>query len=377
MWNLNAVIWLIGILCVISPAVPAGSEPTVRVAILKGLDHVSIEGESILIRDVWTYNAIVEPPEFAGFRLEPAAGHILIDGKDSETNWLNVIPKKTMMKLNGKPFRGKVEIAIDEDNLLVVVNELSIEDYVKGVINHEISSAWNIEAVKSQAIVARTYAIYQKRQRVNRFYDLESSVLDQVYGGAQNEDFRARYAVDETQGMVLFYDGEIVKPYYFSTCGGATEDAANVWGESKPYLSSVKCNFCKDSPAYKWTKSLSLNTIKNKLSAEGYKIGEIAKIIILGRTRSGRVLKLSIADSRGSVKLNGVDFRRIMGYNVIKSTSFEVKVNGGEAIFSGRGSGHGVGLCQWGAKGMADSGYNFKEILEYYYPGTKIERWYK
>lgn len=350
--------------------------PHVRVALLRGLSKISIDGRNLLIRDVWTYSSIFQSEEFSGLNLEVNSGTILLNKNDTETNWVTVIPLNGIMNLNSKPFRGKAEVAVDTDGKLVVINELSLEDYLKGVINREISSAWEIDAVMAQAIVARTYALYKKRERTNRFYDLESSVLDQVYGGADTEDARVRYAVDNTRGMVLTYNDELIKPYYFSTCGGYTEDGNNVWGEAKPYLKMVRCKYCKESPVFNWTVNLSLSNIESTLRSAGYRIKGLNSIKVLSQYESGRVKKIRISGESGTAILSGVDFRRIMGYDVIKSTMFNVSIEGGSAIFKGKGSGHGVGLCQWGAKGMAEAGYSYKEILEHYFPGTIIRRWY-
>lgn len=368
-------------LCLIflTNGLPAGESrniPHVRVALLRGLSKISIDGKNILLRDVWTYSTIFESQEFSGIKIEVNSGSILLNQNESETNWLTVIPLNGIMNLNGKPFRGKAEIAVDTDGRLVVINELSLEDYLKGVINREISSSWEIDAVMAQAIVARTYALYKKRDRTNRFYDLEPSVLDQVYGGADTEDARVRYAVDNTAGMVLTYKNELIKPYYFSTCGGYTEDGENVWGESKPYLKMVRCKYCKSSPAFTWRKSIPLSKLESALRSAGYNLNGIHSIKVISRYESGRVKKIRISGESRDTTLTGVDFRRIIGYDVIKSTMFDVFIEGSSAVFKGKGSGHGVGLCQWGAKGMAEDGYNYKEILEHYFPGTEIRRWY-
>ncbi len=371
-----SILLCLTLLTFILPAEDSRDIPLVRVALLRGLSAISIDGKNLLIRDVWTYSPVFESEEFSGLKLKVNSGTIMLNNRESETNWVTVIPLNGIMNLNGKPFRGKAEVAVDTDGKLVVINELSLEDYLKGVINREISSAWEMDAVMAQAIVARTYALYKKRDRANRFYDLESSVLDQVYGGADTEDARVRYAVENTEGMVLTYGNELIKPYYFSTCGSWTEDGNNVWGEAKPYLKMIRCKYCKNSPAFNWSQKIPLSKFESALRSAGYRIKGINSIKILSQYDSGRVKKLRISGKSGEITISGVDFRRIMGYDVIKSTMFEVFIEGSSAVFKGRGSGHGVGLCQWGAKGMAEDGYTYREILEHYFPGTEIRRWY-
>ena len=181
-------------------------------------------------------------------------------------------------------------------------------------------------------------------------------------------------AVNVTKGKILVYKGDLVPAYYHATCAGSTEDASNLWKVDMPPLKGgVMCDYCTRSPHYKWRKEIPLWTLEENLNKNGYKLARIASVEILSRNRSGRVDKMEIKDEAGaSVVLTGKDFRQIVGPNELRSTKIEVSIKCGSLIIDGHGWGHGVGMCQWGAFGMAEKGKKAGEILAYYYPGSEI-----
>jgi stage II sporulation protein D len=220
----------------------------------------------------------------------------------------------------------------------------------------------------------RSYAIYQKDARRNSLYHLESSVMDQVYDGIEIEDSRAARAVQETEGEVLVYSGGVIQAFYHSNCGGHTEAAQNVWGADIPYLQGVDCKYCLNAPSSRWEQNLPLKKIENQLKSAGYQVSGLYSIRAGKTNRSGRLQNLILSLPKGDVAITAVNFRKAVGYSVIKSTNFSVRSSGENAVFSGLGNGHGVGLCQWGSKQRAGDGFNYREILSYYYPGVKIEK---
>jgi len=275
--------------------------------------------------------------------------------------------------VNGRGFRGNVDIIKKDGGKLMVINRLPLDDYLYGVLYHEVSHRWPMEVLKAQAIAARTFALYQVRQNKLQPYDLRSDVYSQVYGGRTSEKWSTTRAVNLTRGKVLTYNGEIFPSYYHATCAGHTEDAVNLWNIDMPPLKGVPCDFCKDSPHYRWTKDIPLQAIRDKLSDNGHKIGRIAAVSIISKNASGRVDKLEIRDEAGtSIVLTGKDFRQIMGPNEMRSTKFDATVKEGGLVIYGLGWGHGVGMCQWGAYGMARRGKKAEEILKYYYPGAEV-----
>ncbi len=347
-----------------SAAVP---DETIRIAILKNGAAVTVAGDGILAtRENGDALALAAPVD-----IKPENAGISANGMFCRRLRISA---PLAVYVNGKPYRGVIEIT-PADKGLLVVNELPLEDYLVGLINCEISSAWPIEAVKAQAVIARTYAINRKNARKNALYHLESSVMDQVYDGCLIEDSRARRAVTETAGEVLTYDGAVIQAFYHSNCGGRTEAAANVWGgTSPPYLKGVECQYCLTSTSSVWEQRLTLRVIEERLKAAGLKVAGVSDIRTGVRNNRGRLKNIVVVSSRGEVAVGGDQFRKAVGYGVIKSTNFTVKVAGGEAFFSGLGNGHGVGLCQWGAKQRALDGFGYGEILSYYYPGTELKK---
>jgi stage II sporulation protein D len=339
---------------------------TIRVAIHKNIAEVTIDGDGILATRENSKAIALSAP----FVIKTGKNCIIVE--NSSFLKLTVGAFSTVL-VNGKPYRGFVEITPGENGLLVV-NELPIEEYLVGLINSEISSAWPIEAVKAQAIIARTYAVNRKNARKGAIYHLESTVLDQVYSGSIIEDSRSHRAVSETSGEVLVYNGAVIQAFYHSNCGGKTEASENVWGMSLPYMKGVDCQYCLASGSSTWEQKLTLKEIEEKLKNSGFRVSALSDIIGGSRNNRGRLKQIVAISSRGETVIPGDQFRKAIGYGIIKSTNFTVKVANGEASFSGIGNGHGVGLCQWGSKQRALDGFGYTEILSYYYPGTDLKK---
>ena len=275
--------------------------------------------------------------------------------------------------INGRNFRGAIQLIKTGDAKLTVINRIGLEDYVKGILYHEASHYWPMESLKAQAIVSRTYAVYQMQANRSKDFDVTSDIYSQVYGGKTSERERTNRAVNETRGQILTYQGKVIPTYFHATCGGYTEDASVLWNINIPPLKGVACGFCKDSPHFNWHYVALLDEISEKLADAGHKTGSIKNIIILGRNNSGRVFDLKISGSKKDLKISAKDFRSIMSPNIIRSTNFSVSVVNKDAVFEGLGWGHGVGLCQWGAYFMAKQGHSAGQILKYYYPGAYVK----
>jgi stage II sporulation protein D len=371
--KLLSLIILSFVLCLPLSANAGISNPVnIRIAVLKGVETVRLEGSGLTVTDDQGKRLDISSPAMVkrsgnGISVNGISMRRLLASCSSGT--------PNVVLVNGKGYRNGVEIQVAEKGL-VVINELGLEDYLAGIINCEISSQWSMEAVKAQAVVARSYAVFQREARKNLPYHLESTVLDQVYGGCDLEDSRAVRGVRETAGEVLMYDGKVIQAFFHSSCGGHTEAAENVWSFGMPYLRGVDCKYCLTSPSVEWVLTIPLDKLESILRNGGYAVAGLRGIIPLSRNKSGRIESLSIVFENGSVNLSAVDFRKMVGYSVIKSTNFDVRISGENAIFSGRGYGHGVGLCQWGAKKRAEDGFNYREILSYYYPGTTQKKIY-
>ncbi len=285
-----------------------------------------------------------------------------------------VKPSGKFIEVNGKRYRGWMELRKKKNGQLLVINDLDIEDYLPGVVSSEIPAGWEYEALKAQAVAARTYALYQKRTAGRRFYHIHATVNDQVYAGINGERPQTVSAVRDTKGLVLVFEGDIIPAFYHASCGGHTEDAFELWGIDAPYLRGVDCE-CQNISRYGlWEKKVGKVQVISALRRLGRRIGDILNMSIRGITPAGRVKAVAIRSRSGETVIPAESLRAALGNTLIPSVFFELEYEADEAVFSGRGSGHGVGLCQWGAEEMAERGSDFTSILSHYYPGTKIEQ---
>ena len=299
---------------------------------------------------------------------------------------------------NGKKYRGVLRIS-QTDSGTLVVNELPMDSYLRGVVPLEIGNRTSAEmaAVQAQAVAARTYAY--KHLNNARAFDMYSTVQDQVYGGVDAEKPLSDSAILTTADIVVLYHGQPISTPYHSTCGGSTAAVTEVWYDQpdEPYLRPVSDRipatdhfYCDPSPRFSWTQnydSAGLQAVMEKYlaaytNAPKTGLGKIVDIREDGRTPSGRIRSLTVQTESGSYSLRGNDIRFVLRDPkgaILNSTYFnfeETKANGGVSALTvnGRGYGHGIGMCQWGAIGRARAGQNFRTILETYYPGTTIGR---
>lgn len=282
-------------------------------------------------------------------------------------------------RIGSKMYRGSLSVLLKSPGRLIVVDTIGLEDYISGLINSEISSSWHEEVIKTQAVAARTYALNQlesvRRAIAKKSYDIASTTLAQVYEGAHKADFHSQNAAEKTRGEVLMKGNAVFPAYYHSTCGGRTERAHNVWpGEEGPPI--VSDPYCAHSPKFSWNFKIPVSEFVETLSRNSVELGEVETIDVTVFPDSQRVDMLLIEDDDGFKMVKAVEIRRMFGWQNVKSTWFDVKVSGGFIAFEGRGYGHGVGLCQWGAKAMAEKGKSYREILKFYYPDAEIVGFY-
>ncbi|MBF8983772.1 stage II sporulation protein D [Lutibacter sp. B2] len=271
------------------------------------------------------------------------------------------------------------------------IEKIDLEEYIKGVVSSEMPAAFNIEALKAQAIAARSYATARKDTYKEDGHpghpgaELCDGVHCQAYKSKEDlkelkgkkwmEDYwpKIEKAVEETKGLVITYSGEpINQPLFHSTSGGKTENSEDVFSASVPYLRSVESPYEAKAPHCEDQQIVSIKTFVSKIKNR-YKDCDIVEgniksdLKILERSTGGRILKIQV----GNKILRGRDIRDIVG---LRSANFKVRMGGGDLIFDTIGYGHGVGMSQWGANGMAERGSTFEEILKHYYVGVEIEK---
>ena len=269
-----------------------------------------------------------------------------------------------------KRFSGKINLFVLDSEILVV-NVLGIEKYLSSVVGSEMPTKWPMEALKAQAIASRTYALKQKG---NSLFDIDSTQRNQVYNGLESRTYKTIRAVKSTRSLVLTYKNKLINALFHSSSGGMTENSQDVWKNKYPYLSSVK-DFDKKNPKFRWQKNFSNKELFNLFP----KIGGIKNIEILNITDTGRVKNVKLYGAYGSDQISGVDLRKKLGLNstfvrfkLIEEQSKEFPIEKGLVVF-GQGSGHGVGMSQWGAKYMASKGQKAEKILKHFYRGVQIK----
>ncbi|MDD3626069.1 MAG: SpoIID/LytB domain-containing protein [bacterium] len=300
---------------------------------------------------------------------------VYVNGKTYREDGLIFKPEKGgQIHFNNKYYRGVImTIPSETPDKFYVINVIGLEEYLLGVLAEEIPHTWHIEALKAQAVAARTYA-YEKilNNSPKSKYDVLATDMSQVYGGMNSERESTTKAVNETKGLIMTYKDKPIAAFFHSTCGGATDDAATVWGKNFPYLRRVTCNYCKPSPHYEWSYTIDIDKLEDILDNKGYDIGYIKKIALVGKSDAGRIKDIQITGSKKTVNISSNNFRIMVGAKNMKSTNFKATLKNRKLYLNGNGFGHGIGMCQWGAKGMAEHGYKYTEILHQYYKNIKI-----
>lgn len=339
----------------------------IRVAVADGLKSVEVGGGAVLVTDPAGRAVLSGRP--ASIRVTLKNGGFDVEGRRVAA--VRLRPSGTgALRLNGREYPGSLDVLKNGDGL-VVVNELPFEEYLAGALKAEASDKWPMEILKAQAIVARTYAAYHRVLNAAKPFHLVASTAHQQYAGKVAETSPVWRATRETEGQVLYWDGQLFPAFYHTDSGGHTEDPRLVFAaRNMPALRAVRSEFSGDSPHFAWNLDMPIGQLAQILKKGGISVGAVVRLEVLERSPSLRVLRLAIHGTRGTATLAGAEFRRILGYDTLKSTLFAVAVDGEYARFAGRGYGHGVGLDQWGGKAMAERGYTAAQILRYYYPGA-------
>ena len=365
--RLRSAPWL-ALLALLAAPPAARAEELIRVVVAEGLAKVKLAGEGLALR--------APEAEGPGRRLGRSVtiavddGVLEVDGDEGPP--AVVVTGAGPIQLGARTLSRLVQVELAAGGL-VVIEELPLDDYVAGVLSGELPRSFPPEAQRAQAVAARTYALVRKieAEASGRGWHLGANVLSQVYAGAAPNPV-ARAAADATRGEVLVFGNEPVEAFFHATCGGSTEAGLAALGRDLPYLPGVPCGRCNEAPGARW-----------KLTRSG---AELAKAVglpaavtaarVVERSPSGRVARVELVAGGKVVALSAIDLRQRVGYGKLPSLAFEVSERRGLFTFEGRGQGHGAGLCQWGAAGMARQGKGYAEILAHYYPGARVVKLY-
>ena len=353
------------------PAFKSAKEEIIRVLIMTGVREINVGSPSSFeVRDGERKEILIKAQTAI---IDISGGSIKLNGERRPHDRLIIIPSEgNILSVNGNRYRGNIRIQKSANGSMDVINVLDVEAYLYGVVPKEMSPQWHVEALKAQAIAARTYVLYQKEKNKNRDYDVIATTTSQVYGGRGAESEKSTQAVDETKGMVLLYDGQLALTYFHANSGGMTEDAKRVWTADVPYLKAVRDDYSIKAKNCSWKLSMNVDTIRKSLNKNGLEIGSIERLIPSDISPSGRVMKIRIFHGGRETIVNGNDFRIKIDPTLVRSTLFTMIREGDEIRLEGKGYGHGVGMSQWGAYFMALEGYSHGDILRHYYYGVEL-----
>lgn len=282
------------------------------------------------------------------------------------------------LALDGRRYRGALELR-HKSGGLTAVNIVPVDDYLRSVVPEEMPTDWPAEALKAQSVAARSFSLASRGRHASEGYDLCTTTHCQLYTGTAAEKTASTAAVRATRGEVLTYGGKPIEALFHTDSGGMTENSEDVWGSHVPYLRAVRDAQIKTLP---WTKTITRADLERKLAAKGHNIGKVRSIALsplaIGRaakdrTASGRVKTMTVTGTKGTATLSGTTWRSLLG---LKSTLFDAKLTKDVVTFTGYGSGHGLGISQWGAKRLAETGKSYADILHHYYTGTTLQQLY-
>ncbi|WP_196593766.1 SpoIID/LytB domain-containing protein [Pectinatus sottacetonis] len=407
----------------------SAAEPNIRVGIWINQSSVLVSNNAVF--------TIKDPGTNDVYGKFDAGDKVLITQKNNRL-YINKLPVKSMVisissvekesrtQVNGKTYRGIILIKRAVKGM-TVINYLPLEQYLYSVVPQEMPSSWPMAALKAQAVAARTYALYSMHRHENEGFDVCAMIHCQIYGGSGVENEIAKQAVDETRGKVIFYEHKPIFAAFHASSGGKTESSRDIWGTPVPYLKSVT-DYDQKSPDYHWQIKMTPENLSEKLARNGYDIGKIKSVTLSAfgsgsedRSPAGAVKTVIFTGDKDTVKLTGREVRHLLG---LKSSKFAISVivqspkklkvtidkysgygkdiavalpdyqvpnsitgpksihritgHGGELVLiDGYGAGHRVGMSQWGAKALADKGYDYQKIIYTYYTDVSIGNMYK
>ena len=316
---------------------------------------------------------------FVALSLSAAGSQVHVEGDKAAVAELRTSGLYQLSAASDPPLKADFPVNVRaSDGKLLLTAVMPMDEYIAGVLEGETGNFKSEETLKAMAVTARTYALhFGARHAIDGFDFCDSTHCQNLRLGGGTP--RLPKIVESTAGEVLWYDGEPAATYYYANCGGTTEDGRYILGNDEqraPYLKQHSDTYCVRTSNNRWRSEVSRQELQHALSAEGVTVpGQLRGVAVARRTPSGRVEFLTIAGSH-AITVQGLIFRSAVGRNIgwdrLKSNWYDVRVEGDHIVFNGRGSGHGVGLCQVGAEVMGEEGKSYREILSFYYPGTRL-----
>ena len=282
------------------------------------------------------------------------SGEIIVEPTDNGYVWIG-----------DRWYRGRTRL-VRQGQGITAINYVDIEQYLYSVVGAEAVASWPLEALKAQAVAARSYALYKRSNARKSLYDVDTTIGTQVYKGLDSEYLTTHEAVNGTSGQIMTYGGKVILAAFHSSSGGHTENVEDIWTSPLPYLRGV-VDYDQNSPVFEWTKLFSPEEISIRLGT----VGRIKTMIPEKTTPHGRIVTMRVIGDRGTTTVTGKQLRKALD---LRSTLFRVKTEGNNIQVYGRGFGHGLGLSQWGAYSLAKQGIQYHQILGHYYQQAILSR---
>lgn len=364
----------------VTAAQPAKQAPDLRVGLASGRASLTITpaGGKATVQTGSSKTITLAANTAAAIRWQDGAFLVGREKLRGEVLVIRPAAKAGELSLDGRRYRGALELR-HRGGGLTAVNIVPVNGYLRSVVPEEMPVDWPAEAIKAQSVAARSFALASRGRHASEGYDLCTTTHCQLYTGTAAEKSASDAAIKATRGEVLTYGGKPIEALFHTDSGGMTENSEDVWGSHVPYLRAAKDTPAKTMP---WTKTISRADLGRKLAAKGHTIGRVRSLALsplaIGRaakdrTASGRVKTMTVKGTKGTATLSGTTWRSLLG---LKSTLFDAKLAKDMVTFTGYGSGHGLGISQWGAERMAAKGASYAEILHHYYTGTKLQQLY-
>lgn len=341
---------------------PSAIAKELRIAIQKGVGQITVGSSTPATVKDGSGRSLGELTEMAPSDAR-ATGKTVTLGQFSGNQLLIEPAANGYVWIGDRWFRGRTRLIL-VGSKLVALNLIDLENYLYSVVGAEAIPTWPLEALKAQAVAARTYAIYKTNTASNRYYDLDTSTQTQVYKGLNTEFLSTQDAVNSTAGQILTYGGKAILAAFHSSSGGHTENVEDVWSSSLPYLRGV-VDYDQQAPVFQWSKDFSRDQLTRSIGG----IGTVRSLIPERTSPQGRVLSMRIVGSAGSKILSGSQIREALD---LRSTLFTVSLDQGQFEINGRGYGHGIGLSQWGTYYLASQGISYDQILGHYYQNAQL-----
>lgn len=356
-WWVTLLLWLMAI-------APAQASLLLRIAIENNVSQIKVGSSTKAIVKDSSGRTLGELPGMAAHNANAIGAGVSL--QNWQANQLYIQPTGDgYVFIGDRWYRGSIAL-VPTDSGLTAVNNVNLEHYLYSVIGAEMSANWPIEALKAQAVAARSYALYQREQRGTRTYDLGDTQGWQVYKGVETEAQSTHAAVQATAGQVMVYNGKIIEAFFHSSSGGHTENVEDVWTEPRAYLRGVP-DYDRGAPVYEWSSNISVSQLSNLI----YGVGNVVNLQPEKTTQTGRVIAMRVIGDGGQRTIDGEDIQKLLG---LKSTRFSIQKANGMFQIYGRGFGHGVGLSQWGAHNLALSGANYQQMLYHYYQNATLAK---